>query len=284
MSAFSGISHKEILNTSNSYFLPGSEFTDIDTKMIKDLGHEIASNFESDEEKVKALFYWVRDSIKYSVGLNADKASDTVIRGFGSCLNKSNLLVALLRVNGYPAAFSIMRVKTREYFGPLGFERYRPLVSEESNHTYAQVYLNNAWIKLDCTDDTELCESTQHLEMQGEPVEFDGVNHACLNLDSNHIIKDDEIPIHNVDYIFSKKPKVPSAIINIFNLCMSYVRHNGKYCSSVKEIEDSFFEYLENNHPEKYKLFLLIENKKMNKAIKKVLLFTAIIRNKQGYL
>gem|GEM_PF-3463718 len=255
-------------------FLVASNFTDSDTSMIRNMAIEITSGATSEVEQARSLFYWVRDNIKYAVGLNQDKASTTVLRGFGSCLNKSNLLISLLRARDIPAAFSVMRVKTREYFGPLGFERYRPLVSEESNHTYAQVLLNHRWIKLDCTDDLALCESTRHLEMQGEPVEFDGESDARLNLDPNHIVQDDGRLLENVDHIFKKKPSVPPFIIDIFNICMSYVRHNGKYCSTVKEIEESFFTYFETHHPDKYRMFRIIEDRNMSNTMKKVILLT----------
>jgi hypothetical protein len=268
-----------VFTSPDHLFLESTEFTDINTRTIRDLAFFLTEDIEFEREKIQTIFYWVRDNIKYSVGLNADKASYTVLKGFGSCLNKTNLLIALLRAISIPAAFSIMRVKTREYFGPLGFERYRPLVSEESNHTYAQVYLNGRWIKLDCTDDIDLSKSTHHLQMQGEPVEFDGINHACLNLDPDHVILDDENLLLSLDHIFRKKPKVPPAVINIFNICMSYVRHNGKFCSSVEELEASFFEYLEHNHPEEYKILLIIEDQNMNNTIKKLLLFKQRIKN-----
>ncbi len=261
-------------NSYESSFLEGSEFTDIHTPMIQNLAAEIVRYIPADEGKIKAIFYWVRDNIKYSVGLNNNKASYTVLKGHGSCLNKSNLLVALLRANGIPAAFSVMRVKTREYFGPLGFKRYRPLVSEESNHTYTQALVSDRWIKLDCTDDIDLCESTHHLEMQGQPVDFDGYNHACLNLDLEHIVRDDERLQQNLDHIFRKKPKVPKSVINIFNICMRYVRHNGKFYDTVEEVEHSFFTYFETHHPREYRLFQVIESTKTSRPLKALHLLT----------
>ena len=263
-------------------FLVVGEFTDADTSMIQNLSAEITEGLCIESERVQALFYWVRDNIRYAVGLNRDKASTTVLKGFGSCLNKSNVLVSLLRARNIPAAFSVMRVKTREYFGPLGFERFRPLVSEESNHCYVQVYLNDGWIKLDCTDDFALCASTGHLERQGQAVDFDGVSDACLNLDPEHIVKDDGRLLVDVDHVFRKKPGVPPFIVDIFNICMSYVRHNGKYYSTVGEIEASFFDYFATHHPDKYRLFRIIEDTNMSKTMKKVILFTHQLKQRRA--
>jgi len=247
-----------------------SEFTDVHSQMIKDISFELTAGLTCDKEKVKVIFNWTKNKIKYQVGLNKDNASRTIVKGFGSCLNKANVLVSLLRSSGFNSGFSVMRVKTKEYFGPLGFKRFYHLVSDESNHVYAQVFLNGKWIKLDATDDLELSLSTMHLEQQGEPVVFDGVNHACLNLDKDHIVKDNGDIKQNLDFVFNKRQKVPTFVINIFNICMSYVRLNGKYCKNVDEIEKLCFNYLKQNHPSEFAMLQMMENEKLNQVVNRV--------------
>jgi transglutaminase-like putative cysteine protease len=77
-----------------------------------------------------SLFYWVRDNIEYELGLKSDTASSTLLRGSGSCINKANLVVALLRALGIPAGFHIMTVKTRAYFSCLCTPCFNKFMSE----------------------------------------------------------------------------------------------------------------------------------------------------------
>ncbi|MDQ3357003.1 MAG: transglutaminase-like domain-containing protein [Actinomycetota bacterium] len=66
------------------------------------------------------LYRFVRDEIPYAFGPWGVRASQTLAQGTGTCTNKANLLVALLRAAGIGAAYGVLRVDTQHYFGPIG--------------------------------------------------------------------------------------------------------------------------------------------------------------------
>jgi transglutaminase-like putative cysteine protease len=61
-----------------------------------DTGHPEIEKIDKSEYSVRA-FYRVRDNTRYYVGQISETASETLARRRGSCTNKANLLVALLR-------------------------------------------------------------------------------------------------------------------------------------------------------------------------------------------
>jgi len=150
------------------------------------------------------MFYWVRDNVLYRVGLWNVTAAETLAIREGTCTNKSNLLVALLRARGIPAGYGVMKVYGQKYFGPVAIPMLNRLVSKVSTHVYVAVYLDDKWIKCDPSDDKKLCSKTSHFNYTTTIVDWDGVNNAELNLNQDHIISDD-FPIASIDNIMIKK-------------------------------------------------------------------------------
>ncbi|MEJ2250720.1 MAG: transglutaminase, partial [Candidatus Lokiarchaeota archaeon] len=76
------------MNELEKYLQP-TEFFDFNKKKVKKKAIEITNKLENKTEKVKALFYWVRDCIKYNMmsyipQIKANfKASVTLRRGYG---------------------------------------------------------------------------------------------------------------------------------------------------------------------------------------------------------
>ncbi len=58
-------------------------------------------------------FEFVRDEVLYAFGPWGVRASKTLESRQGTCTNKANLLIALLRAAGIPAAYGVMRTSTR---------------------------------------------------------------------------------------------------------------------------------------------------------------------------
>ena len=79
-------------------YLKPSEFYDFDNKSVKDKALEITNGLKTDIEKAIAIFYWVRDEIKYNMhtyipSVKANfKANVTLRRRNGFCVSKSILL------------------------------------------------------------------------------------------------------------------------------------------------------------------------------------------------
>jgi len=129
-------------------------------------------------KKAQSLFYFVRDEIRYNIYVSRSlpehfKASNTLARRDGYCVQKAVLLVALARAAGIPAG--------------LGFSRIRNNILPEKTlnwlgtnilpfHGYAEFYLNGKWVKATPAFDLKLCEKNRII-----PVEFDGENDAIFH-------------------------------------------------------------------------------------------------------
>lgn len=247
------------LETDSSPYLNESVFCDHNAPMIVHTAKQIVASVDSPEEKAVRLFNWVRDNIKYQVGLYPHRASDTFTHRFGSCTNKANLLVAMFRAVDLPSAFRLYRVKTREYFGPLCSKRLTQFMSFESIHVFAAIHLNQRWLRIDPTDDYRISEGGDHLNPQCKQVRFNGYDEALLHLDRNHIISEVEDNMLNVDDILKKESRLSEDILWVMNAYLNYVRSHGKFSSTIPFFEESFFTWFELTHPHKFQKFCTLE-------------------------
>ncbi|MEZ0391211.1 MAG: transglutaminase family protein [Pseudobdellovibrionaceae bacterium] len=246
-----------------SPYLQSSATCNFTTAYFKDFLNQIVSHRDTQAEKAVKIFSWVRDNISYELGLRPDTAAGTLVRRAGSCTNKANLMVALARAAQIPAAFHIMRVKTKDYFGPVCTPRFSAFMSNESLHIYTAFNVEGRWLKADGTDDKTLCLSSSHLCRQSELVVFDGQSDAMINLDQNHIVFDDPIRYPHIDNILGKKMRLPSSIINVMNLYLTFIRLHGKAYNHVTDLEGGFFSWLSSTFP--------VENEDFNLAEQEIL-------------
>lgn len=249
---------------SNSDFLAPTPFCDFEHPFIKTASQNIFrakndSEFLDPSQKARRAFYWVRDHIKYTLGLTPAKASETLLLNEGSCSNKANLLAALLRSQGIPTGFMIMEVNTKEYFGPTSIPRLNRYLSRKSLHVYNSIFIDDRWIQIDATDDIRMSLGFLHLSPTCDPVEFDGVRHAQLKLDPDHILSVSQNPVPSIDEIFSKSRRVGNELIQIFNFYLDFLRNHGIIHTSVQEVEKAFFRWLQQMQPELFQHFLSIE-------------------------
>ena len=237
------------MNEKIKNFLKETEFCDFSHPTIQKFAHKITENCTNNREKAVSLFYWVRDNILYRVGLWQRKASETLIEKEGACTNKTNLLVALLRANNIPAGYGIMKVHGQRYFGPIAMPMLKKFAGEMSTHVYAMVNLNNKWIKCDPSDDRELSENTFYLNPPSKLVEWDGFQDAMLNLNKEHVLKND-YPIANIDPWMVKKPRRAKGIpLKVANLFVKFLRENKQKVNNIKDIEALFKEWMKVNYP-----------------------------------
>ena len=67
---------------------------------------------KTDEEKIKAIYYWVQDNIRYIAyedgfsGYIPTKAQDVFTEKYGDCKGMANLLTEMLKIAGYDAHFT----------------------------------------------------------------------------------------------------------------------------------------------------------------------------------
>ena len=158
------------------YLEPTATF-DCDSKPILEKAQELTQGLDTDIDKAKALFYFVRDAIDYNLYVKKHmpehfRASNTLARGKGYCVQKAVLLVSLARAAGIPARLGCAKI--RNHLVP-----QKVLDILKSNvfpwHGYAELYLDGKWIKATPAFDLKMC-----LEHRLIPVEFDGRSNAMF--------------------------------------------------------------------------------------------------------
>ncbi len=132
---------------------------------------------DDDHQRARRLFLLARDSIRYSpytpfFALEHFKATATLKRGSGQCIQKAVLLTSLLRSAGIPS---------RLVFADITNDLARDNVFEFLGtnllvyHSYVQLYLDGAWLAVTPAFDRELC-----LEHGFPLVDFDGWREAVF--------------------------------------------------------------------------------------------------------
>ncbi|MGH3778404.1 MAG: transglutaminase-like domain-containing protein [Pseudonocardiaceae bacterium] len=125
----------------------------------------------TDIERACALYYTVRDTIRYEVyGVELSrsglKASSIIQAGMGFCVHKSIVYAAAVRSVGIPSRIIYADVRNH-----LASERLRKLVGGDifCYHSLTAVYLDGKWVKATPVFNKLLCRLYQIL-----PLDFDG--------------------------------------------------------------------------------------------------------------
>jgi hypothetical protein len=129
---------------------------------------------ENDIERGIKLFYFVRDEIKYVVKYNNQyytkpnlKATRTLERGYGFCIQKAVLLAALARAIGIPSRLHfndiVNHMTSKKYIEYVGNDRFL-------YHGYTELFLGEKWVEANVAFDKELCE-----RKNWPIIDFDGI-------------------------------------------------------------------------------------------------------------
>lgn len=195
-------------------YLQPNEFFDFDNDELKNKAYEITKGLETEKEKAIALFYWVRNEIKYNMRTYIPKVKDNFIasitlqRGHGFCVSKSILLSSFARAVGIPARIHLVDLinhkisqKIIDFMG----------TNVMYVHGYSELYLNNKWVKLTPSFDIETAVKGEFTPM----CEFDGENDAVFPKFDNDGNKFGEyledrgihanLPLEDIDKIFTEK-------------------------------------------------------------------------------
>jgi len=159
-------------------YLEPTSMIDCENRTIDEKAHELTRGQEGMGEKAKILFRYVRDEIKYNPYLprylpEHFRASNTLARGEGFCVQKAVLLVALCRAIGIPARLRFAIIKNH-----LLPEKVAGLLNSNilPDHGYTELYINGNWVKATPSFDLQTCQKNRIV-----PVEFDGINDAKLH-------------------------------------------------------------------------------------------------------
>ena len=159
-------------------YLAPTAVIDCDKHSIIDTARRLTNNKQDDPEKAKSLFFFVRDKIKYNIylpklTLKDNKASVTLQREEGYCVQKAVLLAALARAIGIPARLSFSDI--RNFIVPKPLLEQRGGINLFVYHGYNELYINGRWVKAVVAFDNITCEKNRLI-----PVCFDGLNNALL--------------------------------------------------------------------------------------------------------
>ena len=132
-----GINDKKTESDVSKYIKNYNKFC-ASTNIIVQKARELTKNLKTDLEKAKAIFYFVRDNIKYVKYNNSQRgASKTLTLLGGNCCDQTNLLVALCRASNIPIRY-VHGLNCIFDSGTYG-------------HVWAQILLNNIWYAADTT-------------------------------------------------------------------------------------------------------------------------------------
>lgn len=159
-------------------YLRSSPTIDSDNDSIKQKAVALTKSEQTAADKAKRLFYWVRDIIKYNPLVPLEifedyRASKTLKRGEGFCVEKAAVLAALARAVGIPARLHLADIRNH-----LVSDRLREVMGTNlfSYHGYTELYINGTWVKATPAFDLKMCQANRIV-----PVEFDGKNDAIFH-------------------------------------------------------------------------------------------------------
>lgn len=126
-------------------------------KRVADVTIGLLKNTNSNEEKIRRIFYYVRDEIKFDF-VDQFQSAEKVLNGKkGTCMNKALLLKEMAVCANIPARLHFMRVSkyALEDCMPKWLFKKWP---EEFYHTLVEVKLNDEWVSMEPSFDQEYHE------------------------------------------------------------------------------------------------------------------------------
>ncbi len=124
---------------------------DVDTSVFNDKVNELITNADTDEEKIKNIYYWVQDNIRYIAfedgiaGFKPDSPQNVYSKLYGDCKGMALLTKSMLEVAGFDSR--LVWIGTDR----LVYDYSTPSLSVD-NHMICSVILNDETIFLDGTE------------------------------------------------------------------------------------------------------------------------------------
>ncbi len=151
---------------------------DSNSKAIQEKATSLTERYSSQKEKAKELFYFVRDKIKYNpylalCSIEDYRASKTLQRREGFCIQKAVVLTAVARAIGIPARLGFADIRNhiapKELIDLMGTDIF-------FYHGYSEFWLDSKWVKATPAFNIEMCD-----KFDIKPVEFDGSSDAIFH-------------------------------------------------------------------------------------------------------
>jgi hypothetical protein len=148
-----GRTHQILNNTDDLYRwyrLVSSNLTN-DTSVFAQFTKNLVKNKKTDEDKIKTVFYWIQDNIRYIAfedgiaGFRPDECADVFRKRYGDCKGMANLTKNMLKVLGYDARMVWIGTKHQNF-------SYDQPGMPVDNHAICAVKLNGKFVFLDGTE------------------------------------------------------------------------------------------------------------------------------------
>jgi transglutaminase-like putative cysteine protease len=120
-------------------------------ELLKAKVKELTANAKTDEEKIKNIYYWVQDNIRYIAfedglaGFRPDAAHNVFQKRYGDCKGMANLTKQMLKIAGYDARLTWIGTKR------IAYDYTIPSLSVD-NHMICSLMLNGKRYFLDGTE------------------------------------------------------------------------------------------------------------------------------------
>ena len=196
-----------------SIYLEPTYYIDSNSDSVKNLAFEITKDSENDKQKAIKIFYWTRDAIYYdpyesfSSRKSWYKASSTIKRRKGWCVQKAVVLAALGRAIGIPTRLHFADIRNYK----ISEKQFKIMNTDIFiYHGYTDLFINNKWVKATPAFNKELCE-----KFELPTVEFDGKNDAVL---STHTLKDEKY----IEYINDRGAEIDFPFEKMFNIILNF--------------------------------------------------------------
>lgn len=122
-----------------------------DNTDLKEKVQELTATAGSDEEKIKNIYYWIQDNIRYIAfedgiaGFKPDEASNVFNKRYGDCKGMANLTKQMLKEAGFDARLTWIGTKH------IAYDYSLPNLSVD-NHMICTLYLDGKPLFLDSTE------------------------------------------------------------------------------------------------------------------------------------
>ena len=199
------------------------------TDVLKQEVSLLTAGKSTDEEKIKSIYYWVQDNIRYIAfeegysGFVPQTVQEVFKNKYGDCKGMANLLTEMLKLAGYDAHFSW--IGTRE----IPYDRKEVQSLCVDNHAITVLYFKGKTWFLDGTE--------KYAPFGKNAYRIQGKNVLVQNGDSYKV---ENVP-------------PPDLADNIINTKAAFVLKDNKISGHVKMVFDgeakNFFHYVYNNIP-----------------------------------
>jgi transglutaminase-like putative cysteine protease len=164
-------------------YLRATPMCDYNDPSVRECAGRVVADAQTEREKATLIFEFVRDTIRFSMAFSGSKASRILKLGYGDCVTKTNVQVALLRAVGIPARLRWAMVRSNVLRGLVADFVLRSMPPEAS-HFWAECSIQGHWISCEALLDKPLYEGMlkQGLitENQMPTIDWDSENDLVL--------------------------------------------------------------------------------------------------------